>query len=240
MRRARRRDLPPRHHGRHPDRLAGSAPAGALALLGDRLTDAALDELERLAEELERHDICGVTMFPTLPELAETLARTGRAGEARATRDTWRRRVGPTRRPSRPRSRPDSMVSAPSPSTTATPTSRPPKPCSQRCRTPSSWPGPSSIGANGCDAPGDAATPPGAPRGPRGFQWLGARAWRAQADAELGPSACDRRRPGQPATVRGDAQPPGAQGGDGRIERRGHPGHRLRRCSSHPRPSRPT
>jgi len=68
--------------------------AGALALLGDRLTDAALTELKLLAAELERHDICGATIFPTMPELAETLARTGRTDEARETRDTWRRRVG--------------------------------------------------------------------------------------------------------------------------------------------------
>jgi DNA-binding CsgD family transcriptional regulator len=68
--------------------------AGALALLGDRLTDAALTELELLAADLERHHICGVTIFPTMPELAETQARTGRTSEARATRDTWRRRVG--------------------------------------------------------------------------------------------------------------------------------------------------
>ena len=68
--------------------------AGALALLGDRLTDAALKELELLAEELERRDICGVTIFPTMPELIETLARPGRTGEAREMRDTWRGRVG--------------------------------------------------------------------------------------------------------------------------------------------------
>ena len=68
--------------------------AGALALLGDRLTDAALKELELLAEELEHRGICGVTIFPTMPELTETLARTGRTGEACETRDTWRGRVG--------------------------------------------------------------------------------------------------------------------------------------------------
>jgi DNA-binding CsgD family transcriptional regulator len=68
--------------------------ARAMALLGDRLTDAALDELGRLAADLERRDICGVTIFPTLPELAETLARTARTDEAREMRDTWRRRVG--------------------------------------------------------------------------------------------------------------------------------------------------
>ncbi len=67
---------------------------GALALLGERQTDAALKELELLAEDLERRGICGVTVFPTMPELAETQARTGRTGEARETRDTWRQRVG--------------------------------------------------------------------------------------------------------------------------------------------------
>ncbi len=68
--------------------------AGAQALLGDRLTDAALNELELLAAELEHRGICGVTIFPTLPELTETLARTGRTAEARVKRDTWRGRVG--------------------------------------------------------------------------------------------------------------------------------------------------
>ena len=72
----------------------GGRHAGALALLGERLTDAALEELEWLAGELERREICGVTIFPTMPELVETLARMGRTGEARAMRDTWRERVG--------------------------------------------------------------------------------------------------------------------------------------------------
>lgn len=72
----------------------GARHAGALALLGERRTDAALDELERLAGELERRDIRGLTIFPTMPELVETLARLGRTGEARETGDTWRQRVG--------------------------------------------------------------------------------------------------------------------------------------------------
>ena len=161
--------------------------AGALALLGDRLTDAALEELELLAADLERRGICGVTIFPTMPELAETLARTGRTGEARDDArhvasprrgrpvDAQGRDLGPARRALRRVHR-----------RVRRPTSRPPKSCSRRCRTPSSWPGPISIGESGCDAPGAAATRPRRCTRPEpGSKTLGARAWRAQADAEL-------------------------------------------------------
>lgn len=66
----------------------------ALAMLGARETDAALEQLELLASDLEERHITGVTVFPTMPELIETLARTGRTAEAREKRDSWRRRVG--------------------------------------------------------------------------------------------------------------------------------------------------
>ncbi len=80
---------------RHPDRLAGGPPRRRRGP-ARRPPDRRCAHRARACSPRTSNaiDICGVTIFPTMPELAETLARTGRTSEASATRDTWRRRVG--------------------------------------------------------------------------------------------------------------------------------------------------
>ena len=133
MRRARRRDRPTRHHGRHPDRLAGRSPRrcpGAARRPPDRRRAQGARAARcgsRTSRHLRRHHLSDHARADRDPGADGT--------DRRGTRDAGHvasSASGSTCRRSRRRLWPGSMRSAPSPSTSPTATSRPPKSCSRQ------------------------------------------------------------------------------------------------------------